>query len=321
MALSPSKTPISRPLATYSIVARDAMTGHIGVAVQSHWFAVGRVAPWALAGVGAVATQANVDPAYGERGLALMESGYSAPDALKHLLAQDDHAQLRQVGMVDASGRSQAFTGEKTVPYAEHLCGDNYAVQANMETNPGVPDAMLEAFRNTLDIKQNDLADALVAALQAAQNVGGDVRGRQSAALLVVEGEPAGNRWEGTVFDCRVDDNDKPVAELARLVTLQRTYQKLNAGDTYMAQQNLPQAIDAYRAAADGQADTATNGGAAFWAGVVLVKAGYTDEAVPYLQRAYAQDHSWATLLERMPKADLLPHDPELMRYLIRAMR
>lgn len=321
MALSPSKTSIFRPLATYSIVARDAATGQIGVAVQSHWFAVGRVAPWALAGVGAVATQANVDPIYGGQGLALMEQGYSAPAALKHLLAQDDHAQLRQVGMVDASGRSQAFTSEKTVPYAEHLCGENYAVQANMETNPGVPDAMLKAFRQTQNAKKHDLADALVAALQAAEKAGGDVRGRQSAALLVVEGKPADNRWQGTVFDCRVDDHDKPVAELAHLVTLQRTYQKLNAGDTYLAQKNMPQAIDAYRAAADGEDDAATNGGAAFWAGVALVKAGNTDEAVPYLQRAFVQDTSWATLLERMPKADLLPHDPELIRYLIRAMR
>src|SRR5688572_7186258 len=170
-----------RPVHTYSIVARDLATGELGVAVQSHWFSVGSIVSWAEAGVGAVATQSFADPSYGKLGLDLMRAGRSAPDALKGLLAGDEGREVRQVAMIDAQGRVDAWTGGKDIPAAGHIVGKNYSVQANLMLNDKVWPAMARAFENT----KGDLADRMLAALDAAQAVGGDIRGRQSAALIV----------------------------------------------------------------------------------------------------------------------------------------
>ena len=204
----------TRPVHTYSIVARDPATGQLGVAVQSHWFSVGSVVPWAEAGVGAVATQSFVDPSYGKNGLDLMRAGTSAPDALKMLLAKDAGRDVRQVAMIDARGRVAAHTGAKDIPAAGHIAGTNFSVQANLMLNDTVWPAMAKAFGSA----KGDLADRMMAALDAAQAAGGDIRGRQSAALIVVTGKPTGKPWADRVFDLRVDDSAEPLKELRRLV-------------------------------------------------------------------------------------------------------
>ncbi|HEX7029913.1 MAG TPA: DUF1028 domain-containing protein [Gammaproteobacteria bacterium] len=307
---------IRRPVATYSIVARDPATGQLGVAVQSHWFSVGQVVPWAEAGVGAVATQSFTDPNYGPLGLELMRAGRSAPEALKALVSTDENASVRQVAMIDAEGRVEAFTGEDAIIHAGHVVGENFSAQANMMADAGVPQAMAKAFRES----GGDLAAKLVAALEAAQRAGGDVRGKQSAALLVVSGEPTGIAWQDRLFDLRVEDHATPVAELKRLVTLQRAYHKLNEGDVHVADGDIDKALQAYSAAMELVPDSATDGEAPFWVGVSLASVGRVDEALPYLQRAYAENPQWLELLERLPEAKLLPDDEGLMSRLRKGM-
>ncbi|MCX6552506.1 MAG: DUF1028 domain-containing protein, partial [Acidobacteria bacterium] len=194
------------PLAhTFSIVARDPVTGDMGVAVQSHWFSVGSIVTWAEAGVGAIATQSFVEPAYGYKGLELMRGGMSAPDVLKKLLADDAQREVRQVAMIDAQGRVDGFTGKLDIAAAGHHVGAQYSVQANMMENPRVWPAMAAAYEQTT----GDLADRLLAALEAAQNAGGDIRGKQSAAILIVKAKSTGKPWAGAdrLFDLRVEDH------------------------------------------------------------------------------------------------------------------
>ena len=197
-------TPLPRrPVHTFSIVARDPATGELGVAVQSHWFSVGSIVAWAEAGVGAVATQSFVDPSYGKNGLDLMRSGKSAPDSLRELLAKDEGREVRQVAMIDAQGRVDGFTGKNDIQAAGHIVGTNFSVQANLMLNDKVWPAMARAFENS----KGDLAERMLAALDAAQLAGGDIRGKQSAALIVVTGKPTGQAWKDRTFDLRVDDS------------------------------------------------------------------------------------------------------------------
>lgn len=304
-------------MATYSIVARDAATGELGVAVQSHWFSVGQVVSWAEAGVGAVATQSFVEPSYGPLGLELMRTGRSAQDALKALVVTDADEAVRQVAMIDADGNVSAHTGSGAIRYASHVTGENFSVQANMMARPGVPEAMAQAFRKG----KGDLAAKLVAALEAAEAAGGDVRGRQSAALIVVSGEPTGLAWQDRLFDLRVEDHAEPVSELQRLVTLQRAYHKLNEGDGHVTAGNIEKALAAYAAAMKLVPDSATDGEAPFWVGISLAGVGRVDEALPYLRRAYRQAANWLELLERLPEAGLLPDDRRLLEKLRRGMQ
>ena len=206
----------TRPVHTFSIVARDPATGELGVAVQSHWFSVGPIVAWAEAGVGAIATQSFVDPSYGKLGLDLMRAGKSAPDTLKALLAGDEGREVRQVAMIDSQGRVEAWTGKNDIQAAGHIVGKNYSVQANLMLNDKVWPAMSAAFENA----KGDLAERMLAALDAAQAAGGDIRGKQSAALIVVTGKPTGQAWKDRIFDLRVDDSSDPLGELRRLVKL-----------------------------------------------------------------------------------------------------
>jgi len=208
--------PPVRPVATYSIVARDSATGELGVAVQSHWFSVGAVVPWAEAGVGAVATQSFIDPSYGALGLDLMRAGKSAPEALAALLAADAQRDVRQVGMVDARGRVARHTGRLCIPAAGDQAGAQYVVQANLMERATVWPAMARAF----EAATGDLAERLMAALEAAEAEGGDIRGRQSAALLVVKAHSTGRPWADRRFDLRVEDHPEPLPELRRLLRL-----------------------------------------------------------------------------------------------------
>lgn len=304
-----------RPVSTYSIVARDPATGDMGVAVQSHWFSVGAIVPWAEAGVGAVATQSFVEASYGPLGLDLMRMGRSAPEALKALVSTDPNEAVRQVAMVDAQGRVAAHTGSKAIFAAGHHVGDGFSTQANLMENPTVWDAMARAFETT----RGDLAERLLAALEAAEGEGGDIRGRQSAAIIVVSGTSTGKPWQDRKFDLRVEDNPAPVPELRRLVRLQRAYNALNEGDGLVTEGNIEGAMAAYTRAMELVPDDATNGEAPFWVGITLASIGREDDAVPYLLRAQAQDPRWAELVGRLPAAGLLPSE-EISARLRRAM-
>jgi len=299
-----------RPVHTYSIVARDPATGELGVAVQSHWFSVGSIVTWAEAGIGAVATQSFVDPSYGKLGLDLMRAGKSAPDALKALLAGDDGRDVRQVAMIDAQGRVAAHTGSKDIPAAGHIVGKDYSVQANLMLNDKVWPAMSRAFENT----KGDLAERMMAALDAAQEVGGDIRGKQSAALIVVTGKPTGKPWADRVFDLRVDDSAEPLKELRRLVTLQRAYNHMNAGDLAVEQKDNNRALAEYGAAAKLVPDNAEM---VYWHAVALVNMGRVDESLPLFRRVFAMDKNWVTLTPRLAKVGLIPDDPKLIQRIV----
>lgn len=296
----------SRLVHTYSIVARDPATGALGVAVQSHWFSVGSIVPWAEAGVGAVATQSFVDPSYGKLGLDLMRAGKSAPEALKSLLAGDEGREVRQVAMIDSQGRVDAWTGKNDIEAAGHFVGKDFSVQANLMLNDKVWPAMAQAFENT----KGDLADRMLAALDAAQAVGGDIRGRQSAALIVVTGKPTGMSWKDRLFDLRVDDSAEPLQELRRLVTLQRAYNHMNAGDLAVEKKDNEGALREYSAA---EKLVPGNAEMIYWHAVALVNMGRVDESLPLFRKVFAMDKNWATLTPRLPKAGLLPNDPKLI--------
>jgi uncharacterized Ntn-hydrolase superfamily protein len=296
-----------QPLAhTYSIVARDPETGQLGVAVQSHWFSVGSVVPWAEAGVGAVATQSIVDPSYGPLGLTLMRTGKSASEALQSLLASDAQSSLRQVAMIDAQGRVATHTGKECIIAAGHKSGANYSVQANLMLKDTVWGAMAKAFENA----KGDLADRLISALEAAEAEGGDIRGKQSAAILVVSGKPTGRQWADRLFDLRVDDHAQPVVELKRLVKLQRAYNHMNYGDELFGKGDIAGAVREYGAA---EAIVPDNVEMVFWHAVTLVNANKIDEALPLFRRVFAADRNWAILIPRLPKSKMLPDDKPLI--------
>jgi uncharacterized Ntn-hydrolase superfamily protein len=277
---------------TYSIVARDPPTGELGVAVQSHWFSVGSVVAWARPGAGAVATQSVAEVAHGPNALERLVDGLDPAGALEAVLAGDDLAEYRQLGVVDANGRVAVHTGSGCIPFAGDTLGEGFACQANMMAGAGVPEAMAAAYR----AHDGDLADRLLAALDAAEATGGDVRGRQSAALLVVPatGEP----WR-TRFDVRVEDHQEPLAELHRLVGLARAYEMAEQADERLAEGAHAEAMSLYLAAAElaPQADELT-----FWAGLGLA-ADDVDAGTELVRRAVLTKPAWLTLLDRLPAA------------------
>ncbi|HMJ26359.1 MAG TPA: DUF1028 domain-containing protein [Pyrinomonadaceae bacterium] len=311
-----------RPVHTFSIVARDPKTGELGVAVQSHWFSVGSVVPWAEAGVGAIATQSFVDASYGPLGLSLMRAGRSAPEALKGLLAADEGRDVRQVAMIDAQGRVDAWTGKSDIQAAGHHVGSNYSVQANLMLNDKVWPAMAAAFEST----KGDLAERMLAALDAAQAAGGDIRGKQSAALIVVSGKPTGQAWKDRVFDLRVDDSEAPLKELRRLVTLQRAYNHMNAGDLATEHNDNEGALREY-SAAEKIASTTTGvpqsryAEMIYWHAVALVNMKRVDESLPLFVRAFDMEPGWRELTPRLPHAGLLPDDAKLIEKIVAAKK
>ena len=305
-----------RPAHTFSIVAVDSATGQIGVAVQSHWFSVGGGVPWAEPGVGAVATQSFIDPSYGPRGLYLMRTGTPAPGALAALLRADPDSQVRQVAMIDADGRVAAHTGSRDIPAAGQHVGRHYSVQANLMRNEAVWPAMARAFEQT----QGDLAERMLAALDAAQAAGGDIRGKQSAALIVVSGDPGAPPWQ-RLFDLRVEDHPEPLIELRRLLTVARAYNAATDGDNYVAAGQIDSALVSYRRASELLPDAATNGELIYWVAVTLADLGRVDEAIPLFRRAFRQDMSWADLLPRLPGAGLLRADQSTLERILRDAR
>ncbi len=295
---------------TYSIVARDPKTGEMGVAVQSHWFSTGSMVTWAEPGVGAIATQSMVEVSYGPLGLDKMRNGKNAPEVLKSLLQEDKEREVRQVAMVDAHGNVAVHTGNRCIAEAGHQSGHQYSVQANMMLKNTVWPAMARAYEST----SGDLADRLMAALDAAQAEGGDIRGKQSAAMLVVGGKTLDHPWKGILVDLRVEDHPDPLAELRRLLTVQRAYQAMNLGDEMLAAGNTPAAFAAYDQAAQlaPQIDELP-----FWQAVTLADTGKVVESLPIFKRVFALNPDWALLLQRLPKAGLFKEDPELMKQIL----
>jgi len=301
-----------RPAHTYSIVARDPATGQLGVAVQSHWFSVGSAVVWAEAGVGAVATQSFTEPSYGPLGLALMRAGRSAQQTLTGLVAADPDSAVRQVAMIDSRGGVAAHTGKRCIPEAGQHVGENYSAQANLMLRATVWDAMAGAFEST----SGDLAERLMAALEAAQREGGDIRGRQSAALLVVSGTPSGKPWADRVFELRVEDSPEPLVELRRLLGVARAYQHMNAGDDAATAGDMERASREYGAA---EALVPDNLEMVYWHAVALASSGGVDEALPLFKKVFAADGNWLILTPRLPKVGLLPDDPALLQKILAA--
>ena len=275
---------------TYSIVARDAATGELGAAVQSHWFSVGSLCTWAAPGVGAVATQSVVEPSYGPSALERLRTGARAGDALAALLAADPLAPVRQVAVVDVGGEVAVHTGPNCIRYAGHVQGEDHSCQANMMAADTVPQAMSAAFTAA----EGDLADRLLAALEAAEGEGGDVRGRQSAALLVVP--PTGEAWR-THVDLRVEDHREPLAELRRLLALHRAYDLAGDGDELMAADRREEAAAAYLMAAELAPESDE---LLFWAGLSLAQTGRLEEGVEAVRRAADVHPGWLVLLDRL---------------------
>jgi len=297
-----ARAKLAQPVHTYSIVARDPATGDMGVAVQSHWFSVGSMVTWGEAGVGVVATQSFVDPSYGPLGLALMRGGRTAQQALEALKKADPHPEVRQVAMLDAHGNVAAHTGSKCIPAAGHIIGKDFSVQANLMLNDKVWPAMDKAYREA----KGGLADRIMAALDAAQAVGGDIRGRQSAAILIVKAKSSGQVWADKIMDLRVEDSQDPLKELRRLMRLHRAYEHMNAGDLAVERNDNPGALREYGAA---EAMFPDNLEMKFWHAVALVNMGRAEESLPLFREIFAKDKNWATLLPRLPKVDLLKAD------------
>ncbi|HET9101912.1 MAG TPA: DUF1028 domain-containing protein [Solirubrobacteraceae bacterium] len=280
---------------TYSIVARDPGTGELGVAVQSHWFSVGPIVPWARAGVGAVATQANAELSYGPRGLDLLAAGHSAPEALARLLAEDPLADSRQVAFVDAAGRVATHTGTRCMAQAGDCQGDGVSCQANIMVNDRVWPAMLAAYEQA----PGALTTRLLAALDAAEAQGGDLRGRQSAAIIVVPA--AGEPWD-TVVSLRVEDHPDPLGDLRRLMRLHDAYAQAGLGDERMAAGDHVQAAALYLKACELAPESDE---LHFWAAVGSATVGDLPVALSHLRRALAIQPSWRELLTRLVAEDL----------------
>ncbi len=288
----------ARPLHTFSIVARDPQSGQLGVAVQSHWFNVGPLVAWAEAGVGAVATQSFVNVSFGPRGLELMRAGKPPADALRELIASDPGEAVRQVALVDAKGRVAAHTGARCIAWAGHTTGDGFSAQANMMEGDGVVAAMSAAF----EAAEGELAERLLAALDAAQAAGGDIRGQQSAALKVVAAARSGDPSRDVLVDLRVEDHPAPIAELRRLYDVHRAYASMNAGDAALEHADLAGALAAYGRAAELQP---ANVEIRFWSAFTLATNERLAEALPIFRGVFAADARWAELLQRLPAAGL----------------
>ena len=292
---------------TYSIVARDEKTGEMGVAVQSHFFSVGSVVTWARAGVGAVATQAMVDIKYGPLGLELMSGGKTAEEALTALLRADPNSDSRQVAMVDSKGRVAAHTGQRCLPHAGHVTGRGFSCQGNIMRNERVWGAMKKAFEKNRVLP---FAERMVSALEAAEEAGGDIRGKQSSAILVVSSELKPNHWEGRLVDLRVEDNPAPVPELRRLLRYQRGYEWENRGDDFLTMKEYSKALEAYSKA---RALVPEIDELKYWFGIGLLSTGKVKRGERVLREVIAKDRNWAQVTLGIAKVGSVPIHPGVL--------
>lgn len=295
---------------TFSIVAVDTASGEIGVAVQSHWFSVGSVVSWAEPGVGAVATQSLANISFGPRGLELLKSGKTPQQALAELLKSDEGREYRQVAIIDNNGNVAVHTGDKCIAEAGHIQGIHFSVQANMMLKKSVWPAMVRAFETT----KGTLAERMVAALLAAEEEGGDIRGQQSAALLVVSGERSNMPWQDRKIDLRVEDHPEAVKEIARLLRVHQAYEHMNAGDLAIETGNVDQALKEYGAA---QQMYPENPEMKYWTAVSLANAGKSDEALPLFEEIFSKDKNWRELTRRIAKNGMLDVDRRSLKKII----
>src|SRR3954451_16243986 len=293
---------------TYSIVAHDPQTGECGVAVQSHWFSVGSVVTWGRAGGGAVATQSLADPAYGPRLLDALAKGEEPQAALDRLVAADPQGRFRQVACVRADGAIAVHTGDGCILFAGHRTGEGFSAQANMMLNERVWPAMADAF----EAAEGSLARRLMATLDGAEAAGGDARGRQSAALLVVPAQ--GEEWDR--FELRVEDDPEPLEELRRLVTVREAYDLAEKADEAMGEGRHE---DAARYGADALAKSPDNHEFMFWAGLGMAQAGDMEGALTMVRRAIELQPGWAELLGRLDP-EIAPSAPIVLVELHRAV-
>ncbi len=301
----------TEPLAhTFSIVARDPETGEMGVAVQSHWFSVGSLVAWGEAGVGVVATQSFVNPSFGQRGLELLKTGMTAQEVVDLLISKDEGRDVRQLAIVDAKGNSASYTGSKCIEAAGNIVGDGYSVQANMMLNNTVWGAMSKAFENS----KGPLAERLITTLEAAQNAGGDIRGQQSACLLVVRGNATGNLWEDRLIDLRVEDNPQPITELKRLLNVYRAYEHMNKGDLAVEKNDMKLAMDEYNAAMKMFPE---NLEMKYWTAVTLANTGEIEKALPMFKEIFSKDKNWKELTKRLPAVGLLSVDENNLKKIL----
>lgn len=284
---------------TYSIVAIDEATGEMGVAVQSHWFSVGSLVIYGEAGVGVVATQSLVNPSYGPKGLALMKQGLTPQQALEALLMNDEGQAYRQVAMLNKDGLTAAYTGKLCIDMAGHKRGKNYSVQANMMLKNTVWDAMARAFENT----SGKLAHRLMAALKAGEQEQGDIRGQQSAAILIVNPTATGNSWQDVKMELRVEDSDNPIDELERLIKVHEAYDYMNKGDMAMETGNSQEAETMYLNA---QKLFPENIEMQYWYAINLLNNNEFEKAEPILKSIFEKNINWKTLTSRLMKSKLL---------------
>ncbi len=293
-------------LHTFSIVARDPINGQLGVAVQTHWFAVGALCPWAEAGVGAIATQSIVEMDYGPLGLAALRSGKKPHQVLEELLAEDKERELRQVAILGADGQIAVHTGARCIQAAGHQTGAGFSVQANMMLNDSVWPAMASAFEASI----GSLAERMLTALKAGQAAGGDIRGMQSAAMLVVDGKKSNKPWKNILVNLRVDDAEDPINELERLLHIQQAYDLMNEGDNLLAVNKIKAAKEKYHRAARLSPDIDE---IRFWQAVTMVESGSLSEALPIFKEVFNQNPIWIDLVRRLPAAGLMTKDSKVM--------
>jgi uncharacterized Ntn-hydrolase superfamily protein len=295
---------------TYSIVAIDKATGELGAAVQSHWFSVGSIVPWVEAEVGAVCTQSFVEASYGPLGIELMRAGKSAEETLAGLIKADKHEDVRQVAMIDAKGRVAVHTGKNCIPEAGHFVGDGFSCQANLMLKNTVWPAMARAFESA----KGELVERLMAALEAAEAEGGDIRGKQSAAIIVVRGKSSGVWWKDRLYDLRVEDHPAPLEELKRLIRLNKAYNFMNRGDDLLTENKIEEAMRAYTKAMEMYPDNAEM---IFWPAVTLASTGRAEESLPFFKKVFAMDPNWAVLVPRLPQVGQLPKDKALLKKIL----
>ncbi|MDA3953142.1 MAG: DUF1028 domain-containing protein [Bacteroidales bacterium] len=296
---------------TFSIVAQDPVTGDLAVGVQSHWFSVGSIVSWAKSGVGVVATQSFVNPAFGPDGLKLMSEGKTAEETVKILITADEGRDFRQLAMLDASGNAHSFTGEKCVASAQNIIGENYSVQANMMLNDNVVPVMAKTFEENPDLP---IAERVVKVMLAAQKAGGDIRGRQSAVLLVVSNKPVEYEWMDKKIDLRVDDHSDPLPELERLLKVHRAYEHMNNGDLAIEHGDMDLALEEYGAA---EQMFPANLEMKYWKAVALANNGRLKEALPIFKYVFDLDENWIELTKRLPASGLINVSKEDLEIII----
>lgn len=291
---------VKQPLVhTYSIVARDEKTGEMAVGVQSHWFSVGTSVPWAEAGVGAVATQSFVDKSYGPKALALLKKGFTPQQALDSLTKADPGKEVRQVAIIDSKGNVATHTGKNCIQVANHIKGTNFSVQSNMMLGDQVCAFMARSFEQSTG---KPLAERVLLALEAAQKAGGDIRGMQAAAIVVVPGTPT-DSWNNKSVDLRVDDSPKPLQELRRLYTVQIAYEHMNRGDLAVEKNDMAKAMNEYNAA---MKLFPANLEMQYWTAITLANNKQLSQALPMLKSIFAKDSNWKELTRRLPPVGLL---------------